>query len=450
MKAAFFVSIVAASDVDCSSTACPSTCSCVESTCDNLYADCVADSQCDGIMNCLMSCSCSDILCSLGCVAGKTLDTVSSNVKSCASGCASGETRKQFEDFKKQFGRSYESAEEEEKRFGIFQQSLERAAELNNMQDPEHGSAFGITRFSDMTQEEFNVRLGAKRKSTLPSVRVASVLPEKMLSMENLPATVDWRTRGSSVRGQAVTTVKDQGQCGSCWAFSATEAVESAYYLAGNAMYDLSPQQVTSCTPDMYGCGGGDTVPAYEYLMAQGGLSSAWFWPYEQSMYEGTNTKRCDSKGHNWTYANYFPIAKVSGYTWATPPCETGLHCNKQDMTALANALVQKGPASICLNAQMFNFYTGGIMSAKTCGGNGMDYVDHCVQLVGYHQEFAEPKKSYWLVRNSWASNWGENGYIRLQLSDNTCGVANEATHAVIAPEQHTSDAYRFDTDLVV
>jgi len=268
--------------------------------------------------------------------------------------------------------------------------------------------------------------------------------------MEDLPATVDWRTHGSSIRGAAVTTVKDQGQCGSCWAFSATEAVESAYYLAGNPQYDLSPQQTTSCTPEMYGCGGGDTVPAYEAMIAKGGLASAWFWPYEQSMYEGclgkSCTKSCEQRGRNWTFAGQFPLAKLTGYTWATEPCQNGLHCNKQDLAALANSLVQTGPASICINAGAWNFYTGGIMSASSCGGNGMYYVDHCVQLFGYHQEFANPKNSYWLVRNSWASNWGENGYIRLQLNGNPCGVANEATHAVIAPEQHTSDAYKFES----
>merc|ERR1711862_1581 len=150
--------------------------------------------------------------------------------------------------------------------------------------------------------------------------------------------------------------------------------------------------------------------------------------------------------GRNWTFAGQFPLAQVTGYTWATEPCQNGLHCNKQDLAALANSLVQTGPASICINAGAWNFYTGGIMSASSCGGNGMYYVDHCVQLVGYHQEFANPKKSYWLVRNSWGSNWGENGYIRLQLNGNPCGVANEATHAVIAPEQHTSDAYKFES----
>lgn len=395
-------------------------------------------------MNCLMGCSCGNVLCALGCVAGKSLDSVSSQVKSCASGCSSSDVRTEFENFKQKFGRAYDSSDDEEKRFAIFQDSLQQAAALNNKQDPEHGPAFGVTRFSDMTREEFAVRLG-KRNTTLPALRTPSVEADKKLSWTQLPTAIDWRVHAASVRGAAVTTVKDQGQCGSCWAFSVTEAVESAYYLAGNAMYDLSPQQVNSCTYQMYGCNGGDPVPAYEDLVAKGGLASAWFWPYEQSMYEWTNTKKCNEKVYNWTFAQYFPIAKVTGYTWATAPCENGLHCNHQDLEGLANSLVQKGPASICVNAGMWNFYTGGIMSEQSCMGNGMYYIDHCVQLVGYHNEFAQPKKSYWLVRNSWASNWGENGYIRLQLNGNPCGVANEATHATIAEEQFTVNQFSFE-----
>jgi len=400
-----------------------------------------------------MGCSCNDVFCALGCVAGKTLDNVSSQVKSCAGSCASG-MQQEFDKFKLRYGRVYESAEEEAKRFAIFQDSLAKAVELNALQDPDHGDAFGVTRFMDMTQEEFAIRLGRRNSTRLPDLRVPSVPANELLSWEQLPAGIDWRTHGASTRGAAVTTVKDQGQCGSCWAFSATEAVESAYYLAGNPQYDLSPQQTTSCTPQMYGCGGGNTAPAYEAMIAKGGLSSGWFWPYEQSMYEGcvgkSCTKNCDQPGRNWSFAGYFPIARVTGYTWATEPCQTGLHCNQQDVAALANSLVKKGPASICVNAGAWNFYTGGIMSEKSCGGNGMYYVDHCVQLVGYHNEFAQPKQSYWLVRNSWASNWGENGYIRLQLNNNPCGVANEATHAVIADSQHTSDAYIFDSQMVV
>merc|ERR1719181_2737942 len=140
---------------DCSTLSCPSTCSCVESTCGNLYDGCAADSQCDGIMNCLFGCSCGNVFCALGCVAGKTLNSVSSQVKSCASGCASTAERDEFEKFKIKFGRVYDSAEEEEKRFAIFQQSLVKAAELNAMQDEEHGAAFGVSRFMDMTQDEF-------------------------------------------------------------------------------------------------------------------------------------------------------------------------------------------------------------------------------------------------------------------------------------------------------
>ena len=363
---------------------------------------------------------------------------------------AAADDRQQFEDFKRKFNKVYDSAQEEQKRFDIFQASLQRAAASNAGQG-ELGAAFGVTKFSDLTPQEFSARLGYRRANASDFSHPAaplSVPQDERVQFKDLPSSLDWRTHLGSSRGSAVTTVKDQGQCGSCWAFSVAETTESAAFLAGNSLYEFSPQQVASCTPSMFGCGGGDPVPAYESIMSKGGLSSGWFWPYQQSMYaeclDKPCTAKCSQPDRNFTFARQFPFAEISGYSWATPPCETGAKCSQQDLGALADALVQKGPTSICLNAGAWQDYTGGILSSKACGGNGMDDVDHCVQLVGYHRVFAKPEQSYWIVRNSWSTDWGIDGYIHLQLDENTCGLANEASHPTIATEQITKNAYRY------
>merc|ERR1719262_1898061 len=119
MKSVIFSTVtVASASVDCSTVKCPSTCSCVASTCGDLEASCTADSQCDGIMNCLMGCACSDVFCALGCVAGKTLDSVSSKVKSCASGCASSDEG--WETYKLEFKKTYASDDDEAERKELF------------------------------------------------------------------------------------------------------------------------------------------------------------------------------------------------------------------------------------------------------------------------------------------------------------------------------------------
>merc|ERR1719247_1383383 len=124
------------------------------------------------------------------------------------------------------------------------------------------------------------------------------------------------------------------------------------------------------------------------------GLATGWYCPYTQSMFSSCNgntcTNACSGSSQWQDYAEYFPVARLSGYKWATKPCAAG-GCAKQDLTTLQTTVAQRGPVSICLNA-------------------------------------ANASDSYWLVRNSWSTNWGENGYIRLQLDANTCGVANEAS----------------------
>merc|ERR1712003_110066 len=240
---------------------------------------------------------------------------------------------------------------------------------------------------------------------------------------------------------------KNQGQCGSCWAFSATEAIESQMILKTGAKYDftLSPQQIASCAPNSgtygcLGCNGGFTEGAYEYVKSAVGLANGFYIPYEQSLTETQNTKACPTAKVEAINGEYEQLsgsyAQVSGYSYAVKPCTEGA-CANQDLKKLAAAL-ETTPVSVCVNAGVWNDYTGGVLTAAACGSMGADSRDHCVQAVGFNATAPTP---YWIVRNSWATTWGEDGFIRLEYSKNTCGLADDATIPEVKIDMSDADA---------
>jgi len=308
---------------------------------------------------------------------------------------------------KKDFNKQYESAEEEELRFFHFKNSVERVAFKNKY----GANVFGLTKFSDMCPEEFKARfLNYKPEFRNDGAKVAEPLT-------SAPSSYDWRDYG------VVTPVKNQGYCGSCWAFSAVETVESAWALAGNTLTEFSEQQVVSCDTTDGGCNGGNTPTAYAYIESAGGLATETDYPYASS--SGT-APSCSS----------FTVSggQISGYTWATPQCST-LSCSSQNEDKLAANLASYQPVSICVDASSWSDYTGGIYTSDLCSSRYFR-LDHCVQLVGYSGYTGSASTStdgYWIVRNSWDTDWGEEGYIYLQMGTNTCGVADEATQVTIA-----------------
>merc|ERR1711879_190235 len=216
--------------------------------------------------------------------------------------------------------------------------------------------------------------------------------------------------------GVAVTSVKDRGNCGSCWAFSTAEEVESAVFMATGKLETLSTQQIISCDKggNDEGCDGGDTVTAYRYLEKAGGLDLASDYPDKSHKTGKTGKCTWDKK----------VAAKVSGFAYATPPCKRG-SCKHQSEEKLAAALASKGPISVCVNAggNGWQHYKKGIYSKKCSGAEKK--LDHCVQLVGFDKTGDTP---YWIVRNSWNTDWGEKGFMRLKMGKNLCGIADEAT----------------------
>jgi len=286
-----------------------------------------------------------------------------------------------WDSFKSQYGRSYSTMDEENSRFQIFVQNL-KLADQRNAQDS--NGVHGITKFFDMSQAEFESHfLTADPKMKTDN----AVLDTTERTVDMTAGLVDWT-------GKLTTAVKDQGYCGSCWAFSATEQIESDYIRSKKTTYVLSAQQITSCDTTSYGCNGGWTENAYNYVKKAGGIETESVYPY--TSYQGV-TGKCNANS-----AKY--VVHVSGYTTI------------KGESNMASYVQATGPLSVCVDASSWNSYKGGIMT--TCGKN----VNHCVQAVGVDTS------SYWKVRNSWGTSWGEAGHIRLAYGKDTCAITHDPT----------------------
>lgn len=299
---------------------------------------------------------------------------------------------KLFTEFKTKYNMVFESQEEDAKRFEIFKTNLEKADALN-LKEPT--VTFGVSKFAHLTAAEFKERhtgfKPAKNRKRFPMKKVKNVKT----------GSIDWRDIGG------VSPVKDQGQCGSCWAFSATEAVETGYWKATGDLKILAPQQVVSCDRSDMACDGGDTFSAYEYIQEAGGIEEESDYPYTSG-----DTER---RGRCSVDPSEFAV-KIDGVnTISQGPG------GEEDMYSA----IMDSPMSICVDAESWQMYMGGVVTSATCGTE----LDHCVFLVGVKEG------EYWIVKNQWNSDWGEDGYIRVKTGENACGVAMEATTVTASAE---------------
>ncbi|KAH6816170.1 senescence-associated gene 12 protein [Perilla frutescens var. frutescens] len=293
-------------------------------------------------------------------------------------------------------GRVYKDDAEKAKRFLIFKDNVEYIEWFNEADAQPYNLA--VNKFADLTNAEFQSSRNGYKLGSLPKPPKASSF--RYANVTAVPASIDWRKKG------AVTAVKDQGQCGCCWAFSAVAATEGINQLTTGNLISLSEQELVDCdTSEDQGCNGGLMDYAFQYIISNKGLTTESNYPYEGV--DGTcNTKKASSDA-----------AKITGYEDVPANSESGL------LKAVANQ-----PVSVAIDASGsdFQFYSSGVFTGQ-CGTE----LDHGVTAVGYGKTSDGTK--YWLVKNSWGTSWGENGYIRMErdigAAEGICGIAMEASY---------------------
>lgn len=323
-----------------------------------------------------------------------------------------------FAKFKSQHNRVYESEEDEQYRLSIFKENVATAVQLNK----EHGydctdmfgsCGFGVTKFSDMSKEEFKSKmLGYKQGNR---TRPMNPLPPSAYAKGFGVSKKDWRQEGKT------TPIKDQNPCGVCWAFSAASTVESAYAIAtGGSPPLLSPQEIVECDGH-HSCDGSDSGGNYEqawqYLESHGGLASRSAYP----------TTCCDETSH--------PVIGQCKSVDADVKV-TGIYDGPHDEQALAAAVASRGPFSIAVAADSWQHWQpGALVMTGGCAGN----VDHAVSIVGFDTTARDRSGNplpYWIVRNQWGTDWGYNGYILIKMGLDLCKITTEPAIAEVATSQ--------------
>jgi C1A family cysteine protease len=265
----------------------------------------------------------------------------------------------------------------------------------HNSQNAEaHGFVQAINKFTDWTEEEFKAILGYNAQ-----LKKANYDAD-LLSNVSAPTSVDWRATG------AVTPVKDQGACGSCWAFAATGAIEGINFIETGTLVSLSEQQLVDCSwyYGNMGCNGGMMDRAYSYAK-KNKLELESDYPYTAS--DGKTCKFDKTKGQVGT----------TGYK--------DVRADRPDQLLAAVALQ---PVSVAIEADTYVFqsYASGIIKSADCGQD----LDHGVLLVGYGTEAGT---DYWILKNSWGPKWGESGFFRIVRETKNyagvCGLQHQPTY---------------------
>ena len=283
--------------------------------------------------------------------------------------------RAQFSLFMDTHNKSYSTSEEKEYRFGVFMDNLREIEELKKTRTFE----VGVNQFSDLTWDEFK------------SAYLAEPTYNEVVGGEEINFTVDpidWREK------KVVSRVKNQAMCGSCWAFSTTGSFEGILAINGKGLVDLSEQELVDCSRSYgnMGCNGGLMTYAYKYIKDHG-LTDEAHYPYT------ARNGVCKGQG-------FKPRYKVSAFETLSARS-----------TEKLSDLLKKNPVSVALEVQRdFQAYRGGVYKNSNCGRA----LNHGVLLVGQ-------KDNYYVVKNSWGGSWGEQGYIRMEITSGsgTCGIAN-------------------------
>lgn len=296
-------------------------------------------------------------------------------------------------------GKAQNDLGEQEKRFGIFKDNLKFIDEHNSRNAT---YKLGLTKFADLTNEEYRARfLGTVSDAKRRVMKAKSASRRYAFSVgDELPESVDWREKG------AVAPIKDQGNCGSCWAFSTIAAVEGINQIVTGELISLSEQELVDCDRQYNsGCNGGLMDYAFKFITENGGIDTERHYPYHAV------NGNCDPARKN------SKVVSIDGYEDVVA----------SDEMALKKAVAHQ-PVSVAIEAggRYLQHYQSGVFTGE-CGTD----LDHGVIIVGYGTENGV---DYWLVRNSWGTNWGDSGYIKIERNfarnkNGKCGIAMEASY---------------------
>jgi C1A family cysteine protease len=300
---------------------------------------------------------------------------------------------KKFQEFLQKYGKTYSSIEEYQMRYKIFTASLMEVVAADDFLGNKHTKS--ITKFSDMTKDEFKAQYLTlkmdKSNGWCDSVKVQK-------SFKATPAEKDWRTEGK------VSPIKDQGQCGSCWAFSTIAFLESQNLINGAKVATFSEQQLVDCdtASTNQGCNGGLMHTALAYIQANG-IEDDGHYKY---------TASDDTCAYNKKFVIKNKVSAVQ--------CMEAV-----DDDTIKQHLNEVGPLSIAVAADDFQSYDSGVLDCN------YTQLDHGVLLVGYG---TEDGKDYWIIKNSWGANWGEKGFVRVsQTAGANCGVGTYIATATLS-----------------
>jgi len=306
----------------------------------------------------------------------------------------------QFNAWKQTHGKVYHLDEETNRR-QVFMDNMKFIEEYNAREDTT--MTLGTNEFADLTHEEFRTILTGSVNDTNEIKAWMEKEAVTFLSPENFeaPSSIDWRSKG------AVTPIKNQGQCGSCYSFSTTGSIEGQWYRKNKALVSLSEQQIVDCSTGYgnNGCNGGLMTNSFLYVKNAGGIETEQAYPYE-------------AKQAYCRFSTAYIGAKVKGYSNV-----------KASEISLKTAVASTGPISVAIDAshRSLQFYTGGIYYEPACSSQNLD---HAVLAVGYN---SNAQGDYWIVKNSWGTSWGISGYFWLKRNfNNHCGIASMASFPLV------------------
>jgi C1A family cysteine protease len=305
-----------------------------------------------------------------------------------------------FHQFKKKHGKRYNNVSEEQKRKHQFMQNI-RYIHSKNRKGLSYSLA--VNHLADLSDQERGMMRG---RLYTPGYNGGLPFNKYKYDLKSLPDSLDWRYFG------AVTPVKDQAVCGSCWSFGTTGTIEGTYFIKYGQLVRLSQQELMDCSWDQgnNACDGGEDFRAYQWIMANGGLATEE--DYGSGAYLAQDSF-CSAE-------NATKTAKIVGYVNVT----------SGDEEALRAALVNHGPVSVAIDAshKSLSFYANGVYYEPECG-NKPDQLDHAVLAVGYGVMNGQ---RYWLIKNSWSTYWGNDGYVLMAERDNNCGVETTPTYVLM------------------